>query len=110
MATTRNPDGTLLVPGGGRLRPGTALAFTMPDDDPGIVCVSNKGEIYALSAKCTHAGCTVVWQRNAGTSRLHCPCHLSNFDMEGRVTNGPARVPLKRYTVRVQGDDAVVTL
>ncbi len=111
VAATRNPDGTLRVRGGGKLRPGTAIAFTFsPDDNPGIVCVTKAGELYALSAKCTHAGCTVLWQRNGDTARLHCPCHLSNFDMEGHVLNGPATMPLQRYTARVEGDDAIVTL
>ncbi len=52
----------------------------------------------------------MVWQRNGDTARLHCPCHLSNFDMEGHVLNGPATIPLQRYKVRVEGDDAIVTL
>lgn len=111
VAATRNPDGTLRVRGGGKLRPGTAIAFTSaPGGNPGIVCVNTAGELYALSAKCTHAGCTVLWQRDGDGARLHCPCHLSNFDMEGHVLNGPATMPLQRYAARVEGDDAIVTL
>ena len=111
VTASRNPDGTLRVRGGGKLRPGTAIAFTMaPDDNPGIVCVTQQGELYALSAKCTHAGCTVVWQHAGNEARLHCPCHLSNFDMNGRPLNGPATLPLERYTARIEGNDAIITL
>ena len=111
LAATQNPDGTLTVPGGGKLQAGTALAFVIPPDNvPGIVFVTGKGELRALSAKCTHVGCTVVWERKGSTERLHCPCHASNFDTNGAVLNGPAKKPLPRYKVQAKGEDAVITV
>ncbi len=112
VIATENPDGTLRVPGGGKLQPGMALAFTFPPDDEthGIIFFTREAKLCALSTRCTHAGCTVVWQRNGGTESLKCPCHDSKFDTAGRVLNGPAKLPLARYSVRVKGDDAMVTL
>lgn len=42
----------------------------------------------ALSATCTHLGCTV--RENPDKDGFTCPCHGSRFDREGRVIGGPA--------------------
>ncbi len=47
-----------------------------------------EGRLHALSAKCTHLGCVVQWNRTERT--WDCPCHGSRFDPRGRVLNGPA--------------------
>ena len=46
------------------------------------------GEIYRMSAICTHLGCIVGWNNAAST--WDCPCHGSRFDPHGKVLNGPA--------------------
>jgi cytochrome b6-f complex iron-sulfur subunit len=123
LTATANADGTFTVAGGGKLQIGQALAFTMPPDNaPGVLLALQAGQVSALSAKCTHVGCTVVWQ-NAGNSSqgqssasgtteglLVCPCHSSRFAPSGAVLGGPAKGPLPRFTVRVQGDDAIVSV
>jgi Rieske Fe-S protein len=60
--------------------------------------------LYAMTAVCTHQGCTV----NAGTDDLLCPCHDSLFDLNGGVLNGPATTPLVHYLVSLDGDDVYV--
>lgn len=50
--------------------------------------------IYALSAICTHLGCTPIW--HVGEARFKCPCHGSNFLRDGTNVAGPAPVPLYR--------------
>lgn len=110
LAATQNPDGTLTVSGGGQLTPGTALTFAMPPDNaPGIVFVTSKGTLGALSAKCTHAGCIVKWQAQDKETLL-CPCHGSRFDSKGQVLKGPAKTPLAAYKVRKHGDNAIITI
>ncbi len=112
VIATENPDGALRVPGGGKLQPGTVLAFTFPPDDEihGAMFFTREAELRALSTRCTHAACTVAWQSDGDTEILKCPCHGSRFDTAGQVLNGPAELPLARYAVRVEGDDAIVTL
>jgi nucleotide-binding universal stress UspA family protein/nitrite reductase/ring-hydroxylating ferredoxin subunit len=52
----------------------------------------DRGEAHAVSAKCTHMGCTVGW--NPAEATWDCPCHGSRYSPDGRVINGPATKPL----------------
>lgn len=51
--------------------------------------------VLALSALCTHLGCTVRWENGA----FACPCHGSTYDSSGQVTRGPAPMPLQTVWV-----------
>ncbi|UUL75239.1 FAD-dependent oxidoreductase [Pseudarthrobacter sp. Fe7] len=46
------------------------------------------GHLHAVSAICTHLGCTVGFNRSERT--WDCPCHGSRFDVDGKVIQGPA--------------------
>jgi cytochrome b6-f complex iron-sulfur subunit len=74
---------------------GGTMVFDAPDDRILIVRVS-EGSVLALSAICTHEGCIVDY--NASAQRIDCPCHGSEFGVDGHVIQGPAGVPLKVYT------------
>lgn len=50
---------------------------------------------YAISAVCTHLGCTPRLDDDA----FICPCHGSRFTRSDRVVNGPATRPLDRAFV-----------
>jgi glycine/D-amino acid oxidase-like deaminating enzyme/nitrite reductase/ring-hydroxylating ferredoxin subunit len=52
------------------------------------------GVLHAVSATCTHLGCTVRW--NGAERSWDCPCHGSRFDVDGAVLDGPAVRPLRR--------------
>ena len=50
------------------------------------------GTVHAVSARCTHLGCTVRF--NDAEKSWDCPCHGSRFGLDGRVLHGPAVEPL----------------
>lgn len=50
------------------------------------------GRLYLRSAVCTHANCIVHW--NAFEKCWDCPCHGSQFAVDGEPINGPAIYPL----------------
>jgi Rieske Fe-S protein len=58
------------------------------------------------SLLCTHFGCRVQWEAEAGS--YHCPCHDARFDREGRPVSGPALRPLRSLRVEIEGADVLV--
>lgn len=59
--------------------------------------VRNQGSLFALQARCPHLGCTPRWEPQ--TKRFRCPCHGSQFSLEGIALNGPAKDPLMRAAI-----------
>ena len=55
------------------------------------------GALHAHSAACTHLGCHVHW--NSFERCWDCPCHGSQFAVDGAVLNGPAIHPLQQIEV-----------
>ena len=53
--------------------------------------------IYALISVCTHLGCTPIW--HPAENRIKCPCHGSNFLVDGQNVAGPAPSPLFRAAI-----------
>ena len=60
-----------------------------------IFVVRDTGGLYALTARCTHQGVTVV----AETTDFFCPGHGATFNFNGDVTQGPANAPLQHYAM-----------
>jgi nucleotide-binding universal stress UspA family protein/nitrite reductase/ring-hydroxylating ferredoxin subunit len=79
----------------------TQVSTEIEKGEGGIVSVDGRkvavyrtddGNLVALSAKCTHMGCTVGW--NEADKSWDCPCHGSRYTPTGEVLNGPAAKPL----------------
>jgi Rieske Fe-S protein len=53
-----------------------------------VYLVGLDGDVKALSARCPHLGCRLVY--HATDHRFRCPCHGSFFSLDGRRLGGPA--------------------
>jgi Rieske Fe-S protein len=79
------------------VREGVPLAVTLPDGRPAFL-VRGAGGVQLLDGTCTHAACAIGWE--ARGKHFVCPCHLSAFDLTGRVLTPPATDPLPHIPVR----------
>jgi len=82
------------------LTPGQPLRFTA-----GAVSgflVQGPDAIQAISAICTHMGCLL--NPNVDAGRLDCPCHGASFALDGTPLNAEYTRALPRLRVRVGGD------
>ena len=68
------------------------------------------GSFVAYDAVCTHAGCTVQWDRQDKV--LVCPCHGAVFDPadNAAVLDGPTNEPLARIAIAVDGQTGAISL
>ena len=82
---------------------GQSLNFQSADGTPAVLFRTKSG-VFAYSRVCTHQGCSVEFKSR--TSTLSCPCHGAQFDpaQGGAVVQGPARQPLPKINIRVNGD------
>jgi cytochrome b6-f complex iron-sulfur subunit len=69
-----------------------------------LVLAEQDGRFGVLSPVCTHRQCIV----DVAGPRLVCPCHGSEYDRGGQVTNGPAEEPLTRYPAEVNSAGELV--
>jgi len=59
-----------------------------------------EGKVLAFAPACTHLGCAYHWDANKAD--FVCPCHASEFALDGTVLSGPAPRPLDRYETKVE--------
>jgi glycine/D-amino acid oxidase-like deaminating enzyme/nitrite reductase/ring-hydroxylating ferredoxin subunit len=90
---------------GGMLRPDLSGVDELGAGEAGVFLTrqgrtaayrDDNGAVHAVSARCTHLGCTVRW--NDAEKSWDCPCHGSRFDHTGKVLHGPAVEPLEPHT------------
>lgn len=94
-----------------QLASGRAVTFDDPSTgDPGVLLKLANGSIVAFDAVCTHAGCTVEYDRGSGY--LLCPCHGAAFDPtnDAQVIAGPTNQPLARLPIHVDTASGRITL
>lgn len=85
------PGGFKIFPFGGR---------------PGILIRAQDGKYHAMSAECTHLGCTV--QYRPADHKIWCACHNGLYDVDGHNVSGPPPRPLEHFEVHELGDQIVV--
>lgn len=105
----------------------TTVKLGLPGDFPdGLKFLSderlfvfrNGNTFHAISAVCTHLGCTVraealpaVVEKEVGGAKLRlthrylCPCHGSRYEGDGSAVSGPAPKALAWYRLSISPDD-----
>jgi cytochrome b6-f complex iron-sulfur subunit len=58
------------------------------------------GGLLAIYQKCTHLGCVVPYEPTKGA--FVCPCHGSEFTLEGDLINPPAPRPLDLFLLTLE--------
>lgn len=86
--------------------PGGAMLIDTASDTVMVIRVSAT-EVAAVSAICTHAGCSMNY--SASQSLIDCPCHGSQFSTSGQVLRGPATRAVKAYTASLAGNLVTIT-
>jgi len=79
------------------------VAQVWPHETPRVALYaqSHGGRKFTLyHIHCTHVGCPVRWNAQAG--RFFSPCHGGVFDKDGRVLAGPPPRPLDRYEYKIE--------
>lgn len=77
-------------------------------DGKPVLLVRTTENVVAFDLTCTHAGCPLVYQDNAGRGCITCACHGGAFDINGRPVAGPPTVPLTRYACAFDNGDLLV--
>lgn len=102
-----HPDGSVATPDGGTAATcsgtytdvGAASTFTLNTPKyisaVNMFVIKDAGGFYALTARCTHQGVTLV---KLG-SQLHCNAHGADFAFTGAVIDGPTTTRLQAYAM-----------
>jgi nitrite reductase/ring-hydroxylating ferredoxin subunit len=91
-----------------RIGPNQVLADDFPEGliYPLIVSRDETGTFYAVDSECKHASCTVAsWSSTSGA--ITCPCHGSQYAMDGTLLEGPANDNLAAYDIVFDGNDTL---
>jgi 3-phenylpropionate/trans-cinnamate dioxygenase ferredoxin subunit len=92
------------------VKPGAAARF---DADGHRLCVVRiEDDWYVIGDRCSHADYSLsegdVWDDER---EIECPKHGSTFSLEtGEPLSLPATKPVPVYSVRIDGDDVIVTI
>ena len=74
---------------------------------PALLVRLGDNEWRSFSGVCTHLNCTVQYQESS--RQIWCACHNGFYDLNGKVVSGPPPRPLEEFTVRVRGDEVVLS-
>lgn len=74
---------------------------------PGILVLTDSGELKACSATCTHLACIVQYRPDI--KHIWCACHNGHYSVDGKNISGPPPRPLEEYKVNIRGDEIVVS-
>jgi Rieske Fe-S protein len=93
--------GFVMKDGGGDNAPGK-IAFA------GYTVKDLQGQIRVFAVNCSHLGCSVAFKDDA--KRFDCPCHGSQFNIDGGVVHGPALFALSNLDWKEAGPNQIQVL
>lgn len=70
---------------------------------PALLILTSDDTYHALSAVCTHLGCTVQYRPDL--QEVWCPCHNGVYGINGANISGPPPRPLEKFDVILKGND-----
>jgi cytochrome b6-f complex iron-sulfur subunit len=104
QVTIRLGEAAALAPVGGAVRlGGKGLVSSV------LIVHAGADEYLAFENRCTHGGRKLDPVEGKGELRC-CSVNHSRFDYEGNKLGGPAKGPLKKYSVEKRGEELIVTL
>ena len=77
-------------------------------EGPLLLVRESKTQIRAINPMCTHKKCQVRYSAESG--KLHCKCHKSQFQLDGKVLGGPAKKDLATYPTSLTQEQVVISL
>ena len=75
-------------------------------NDELILIRNSETTFLAVRTICSHKGCDVELEGD----KFVCPCHGSEYTLEGKVTEGPAKKDLKTFETIFDSDKGTVTI
>lgn len=90
----------------GDLKPNGSKIFRF-GSRPALLLLTGEGEYHAVSAVCTHLGCTVQYRTDL--REIWCACHNGTYSLDGRNISGPPPRPLESFLVNIRGSEIVVS-
>jgi len=84
------------------------MAVVFPYGMP-VLLVKKSGNIYAVSNKCAHMGCTLSRGTLVGAT-VKCPCHDWMFDLRTGEFISAAQIRIPAYESKVEGNKIFVNI
>ena len=84
----------------------TKVGGNVKVNDELMLIRKSETEFLAVKTICTHKGCDVELEAD----KFVCPCHGSEYTLDGKVTQGPAKDNLKTFETIFDSDKGTVTI
>lgn len=72
-----------------------------------FIIINENESLTVLSARCTHLGCKINTLENG---RLICPCHGSEYNLNGNPIKGPAYRKLEKIQAEISTDGKTIEI
>ena len=84
----------------------TAVGGHISITDDIMLIRTDESKFIAISTICRHKGCTVELEGD----KFVCPCHGSEYTIQGKVTQGPAKDNLKTFETMFDSSGGTITI